>query len=125
MWDRSRKVLVNATTMPVNHANHVKLIAMDIDGTLVDVGSRVSEENARAIAEAAARGIEIVLVTGRRFDFARSIADQVPCDLFMINSNGAVVKSKSGESHLTHLMDAGLARRVLDSDHRISRQRRR
>ena len=101
--------------MPVNHANRIKLIAMDIDGTLVDVGSRVSEENARAIAEAAARGIEIVLVTGRRFDFARSVADQVPCDLFMINSNGAVVKSKSGESHLTHLMDAGLARRVLEA----------
>jgi hydroxymethylpyrimidine pyrophosphatase-like HAD family hydrolase len=96
-------------------ANHIKLIAMDIDGTLVDVGSRVSEENARAIAEAAARGIEIVLVTGRRFDFSRSVADQVPCDLFMINSNGAVVKSKSGESHLTHLMDAGLARRVLEA----------
>src|SRR5579864_7248382 len=96
-------------------ANHIKLIAMDIDGTLVDVGSRVSEENARAIAEAAARGIEIVLVTGRRFDFARSIADQIPCDLCMINSNGAVVKSKSGKSHLTHLMDAGLARRVLEA----------
>jgi Cof subfamily protein (haloacid dehalogenase superfamily) len=93
----------------------IKLIAMDIDGTLVDVGSRVSEENARAIAEAAARGIEIVLVTGRRFDFARSIADQIPCDLCMINSNGAVVKSKTGESRLTHLMDAGLARRVLEA----------
>ena len=104
--------------MPVNHVNHghhIKMIAMDIDGTLVDVGSRVSEENARAIAEAAARGIEIVLVTGRRFDFARSVADQVPCDLFMINSNGAVVKSKSGESHLRHLMDADLARRVLEA----------
>jgi hydroxymethylpyrimidine pyrophosphatase-like HAD family hydrolase len=90
-------------------ANHIKMIAMDIDGTLVDVGSRVSEENARAIAEAAARGIEIVLVTGRRFEFARAIAEQVPCDLCMINSNGAVIKSKSGESRLTHLLDAGAA----------------
>jgi hydroxymethylpyrimidine pyrophosphatase-like HAD family hydrolase len=33
----------------------------------------------------------------------------------MINSNGAVVKSKTGESRLTHLMDAGLARRVLEA----------
>src|SRR5579862_7219981 len=100
--------------MPIHHRNPIKLIAMDIDGTLVDVGSRVSEENARAISEAAARGIEIVLVTGRRFQFARAVADQVPCDLWMINSNGAVVKSKTGESHLTHLLDASIARRVLE-----------
>jgi hydroxymethylpyrimidine pyrophosphatase-like HAD family hydrolase len=98
-----------------NHVNRIKMIAMDIDGTLVDVGSRVSEENSRAIAEAAARGIEIVLVTGRRFQFARSVADQVPCDLCMINNNGAVVKSKTGESRLTHLLDAGVARRVLEA----------
>ena len=37
--------------MSANHVNRIKMIAMDIDGTLVDVGSRVSEENARAIAE--------------------------------------------------------------------------
>ena len=106
-------------TMPSNYVQHVKLIAMDIDGTLVDVGSRVSEENARAIAEAAARGIEIVLVTGRRFDFARSVADQIPCDLFyMINSNGGGGENRSRvkrKSTCQHLMDAGSARRVVDA----------
>lgn len=91
----------------------VRLIAMDIDGTLVDTQSRVPEANARAIAEAAARGIEILLVTGRRFDFARSISDQLPCDFFMITSNGAVIKSKTGESHLLHTLDCGIARDVL------------
>src|SRR3984957_4101793 len=91
----------------------IKLIAMDIDGTLVDVGSRVPEANARAIAEAAARGIEILLVTGRRFDFARSISDQLPCDFFMITSNGAVIKSKAGESHLLHTLDRHIAYEVL------------
>ena len=98
---------------------------MDIDGTLVDNGSRVTEENARAIAEAAARGIEIMLVTGRRFDFARSIAEQIPCDLHMIDSNGAVIKSRTGETHLRHLLDAGIARRVLEATRGISRQRSR
>jgi Cof subfamily protein (haloacid dehalogenase superfamily) len=93
----------------------VKLIAMDIDGTLLDNNSRVSEENARAIAEAAARGIEIMLVTGRRFDFARSVTDQIPCDLHMINSNGAMIKSRTGETQLRHLLEAGIARRVLDA----------
>ena len=72
---------------------------MDIDGTLLDSRAALREENARAIAEAAARGIEIVLVTGRRFDFARHVSDALPCDLHLIVNNGSLIKSKTGETH--------------------------
>ena len=70
----------------------IRLIAMDIDGTLLDSRGQVPEENARTVGEAASRGIEIVLVTGRRFDFARPIADALPCDLHLIVNNGALIK---------------------------------
>src|SRR5579862_2016513 len=93
----------------------IKLVAMDIDGTLLDSHAQVSEKNARAIAEAAARGVEIVLVTGRRFDFARPIADALPCDLHLIVSNGALTKSKSGITDLRHLLPAATARQVLEA----------
>ncbi|MGD0544928.1 MAG: HAD family hydrolase [Candidatus Acidiferrales bacterium] len=93
----------------------IKLIAMDIDGTLLDSHAQVPEENARAVAEAAARGVEIVLVTGRRFDFARPIADALPCDLHLIVSNGALIKSKSGETHQQLLLPSRTARRVIES----------
>jgi HAD superfamily hydrolase (TIGR01484 family) len=77
----------------------IKLIAMDIDGTLLDSTAQLSAENSSAIAEAAERGIEILLVTGRRFDFARSVSDLLPCDLHLIVNNGALIKSKMGETH--------------------------
>lgn len=93
----------------------IKLIAMDIDGTLLDGHAQVPEKNAQAVAEAAARGIEIVLVTGRRFDFARPIADALPCDLHLIVSNGALIKSKSGETHQQLLLPNQTARRVIES----------
>jgi Cof subfamily protein (haloacid dehalogenase superfamily) len=93
----------------------IKLIAMDIDGTLLDSHAQVPEENARAVAEAAARGVEIVLVTGRRFDFARPIADALPCDLHLIVSNGALIKSKSGETHQQLLLPSHTARKVIES----------
>lgn len=92
----------------------VKLIAMDIDGTLLDGNSQVPEANREAITEAVAQGIEVVLVTGRRFDFARPIAEQLPCELLMIVNNGALIKSKSGETHLRHLLPTSTARRVLE-----------
>jgi Cof subfamily protein (haloacid dehalogenase superfamily) len=93
----------------------VRLIALDIDGTLLDERSRLPEINRDAVAEAASRGIEIALVTGRRYDFATPIARQFPCPLTMIVNNGALVKSSAGETYLVHLLDRGIAGRVLDA----------
>jgi Cof subfamily protein (haloacid dehalogenase superfamily) len=93
----------------------VRLIALDIDGTLLDSRGKVSGDNSETVARAAAGGIEIVLVTGRRFDFARPISDSLPCDLHLIVNNGALIKSKDGATHLRHLLPTATARRVLEA----------
>jgi len=93
----------------------IKLIAMDVDGTLLDSRWQVPEANREAIAQASARGIEVVLVTGRRFDFARPIAEKLSCDLFLIVNNGALIKSRGGETHLRHLLPKRIARQVLEA----------
>jgi Cof subfamily protein (haloacid dehalogenase superfamily) len=92
----------------------VRLIALDIDGTLLDSSSEIPAANRHAIEAAAEKGIEVALVTGRRFDFALPIALQIPCPLTMIVNNGAVVKSKNGTSHLKHLLAHQTARAVLE-----------
>ena len=100
--------------MPLANGKHkVRLIALDIDGTLLDSASQVPEANRRAIEAAEANGIEIALVTGRRFDFALPVAQQIPCALTMIVNNGAVVKSKDGKTHLRRLLPHQTARAVL------------
>src|ERR1700674_5924837 len=99
----------------------VKLIALDIDGTLLDSASEVPEANRQAIEAAVEKGIEVALVTGRRFDFALPIARQIPCPLTMIVNNGAVVKSKDGASHLRHLLPHQIARAVLRLMHTYRR----
>ena len=93
----------------------IRLIATDIDGTLLDSHGELPEANALAIGEAAERGIEIVIVTGRRFDPARRIAQKLPCDAHLIVSNGALVKSGSGETHLRSLLPIETARRVIEA----------
>jgi hypothetical protein len=93
----------------------IKLIAMDIDGTLLDSHSQLPPENARVIAEAASIGIEIVIVTGRRFHSACKIASQLPCRIELITSNGALAKSPSGETHLRSLLPLATARMVLEA----------
>jgi Cof subfamily protein (haloacid dehalogenase superfamily) len=91
------------------------MIAMDIDGTLLDSRTQLPTENIHAILEAAERGIEILLVTGRRFDFARNVSDLLPCDLHLIVSNGALIKSKNGETHQRLLLPASVARKVVEA----------
>jgi Cof subfamily protein (haloacid dehalogenase superfamily) len=88
---------------------------MDIDGTLLDSQARIPPENLRAIEEAASRGIEIVLVTGRRFDFALPIAQAIPCELHLLVNNGALAKSRDGLTHLRSLLPRETARRILEA----------
>jgi hypothetical protein len=92
----------------------VRLIALDIDGTLLDSQWRLPEANCVAIAEAARRGIEVALVTGRRYDFAIPIARKVDSPLTMIVSNGALIRTHDGETRLRHLLARDTARRVLE-----------
>ncbi|MBI1737762.1 MAG: HAD family phosphatase, partial [Acidobacteria bacterium] len=82
----------------------IRLIGIDIDGTLLDSNWQLPDANRKAIAEAAARGIEVALVTGRRFDFAMPIASQLECPLTLIVNNGALIKSQDGTTHLRHLL---------------------
>ena len=91
----------------------IRLIAIDIDGTLLDSKFTIPEANRRAIAAAVEAGIEVALVTGRRFDFARPIAEQLGSPLTMIVNNGALVKTSDGVTRVRHLLSADTARAVL------------
>ena len=92
----------------------VRLIALDIDGTLLDSRWQLPEPNRAAIAEAARRGIEVALVTGRRYDFAMPVAHQLDSPLTMIVNNGALIRSKEGRTHLRHLLPRKTAEQALE-----------
>jgi Cof subfamily protein (haloacid dehalogenase superfamily) len=93
----------------------IRLIAIDIDGTLLDSKWKLPEANQQAIAKAVENGIEVALVTGRRFDFARPISQQLGCPVTMIVNNGAVVKSSDGATRLRHLLPMSVARSVVEA----------
>src|SRR4029077_1103909 len=63
--------------------------------------------------EASRRGIEVALVTGRRYDFAMPVARKLDSPLTMIVNNGALIRSKEGRTHLRHLLPRSVSDRVL------------
>jgi hypothetical protein len=93
----------------------VRLIAVDIDGTLLDSRARLPDAHRDALVDASAEGVEIVLATGRSFVFARPIADLFPIPLTLIVNNGAVVKNKAGVTAMRHVLSRDAARVVLDA----------
>jgi Cof subfamily protein (haloacid dehalogenase superfamily) len=91
----------------------IRLLALDIDGTLLNSQFQISEANLSALQRARAAGIEVVLVTGRRHDFAMPIAQQLGFnDLWLISSNGAITRSLAGETFYRDLLPAELCREL-------------
>ncbi len=79
-------------------APSLRLIAIDIDGTLLNPEFQISATDLAALRSAHGAGIEVILVTGRRHTFALPIAQQLGFDLWLISSNGAVTRSLAGET---------------------------
>ncbi len=91
----------------------IRLVAIDIDGTLLNRKGRIPAANLAAIHQAAARGVRVVIATGRSFRFALQALDQLPDDITLLVHNGAIARARSGETLLRRLLPQGVAREVL------------
>lgn len=91
----------------------IRLLAIDIDGTLLDSRGRVPAANVEAIDQAVARGVKVVIATGRSFHFALQALGQLPEALTLIVHNGAIARSRAGETLLRRLLPQATALAVL------------
>jgi Cof subfamily protein (haloacid dehalogenase superfamily) len=70
----------------------IRLLALDLDGTLLNNRGHISERNLGAIESAREKGVRVALVTGRRFRDSRPIALELGLDVPLISHNGALTK---------------------------------
>ena len=96
----------------------IRLIGIDIDGTLLDTQGRMPEANCTAIHDAVAAGVHVALVTGRSYPFARPVAERLPASISLIVSNGAVERAMDGSTFVRRLLDKDTARQVLAATRR-------
>ena len=69
----------------------VRLVALDIDGTLLRSDKSLAPRTRAAVDAARARGVRVVLVTGRRYPSARRVAEDLGGEVPLILHNGALV----------------------------------
>jgi Cof subfamily protein (haloacid dehalogenase superfamily) len=91
----------------------IRLIATDIDGTLLDSDNSVPDAHRRALAEAVERGVLLALVTARKRDSSMAVARALELPCACISHNGARTWDWNG-NELRHLkLDLGLAREIV------------
>jgi len=85
----------------------MKLIASDLDGTLLNSKKEISSENVRALKEAQKRGIHIVIATGRNYKNAFNLCQGIDLQAHIISNNGAFVYHQNGQQ----LMNMGMEKK--------------
>ena len=95
----------------------IRLIALDLDGTLVNSRWEISEKDLQALAAASERGIQVVVATGRRPRAAAPYVEKIPFPITTITSNGALIRTPAGEVAYQNFMPRDVALKVLEIVH--------
>lgn len=91
-----------------------KLIASDLDGTLLRNDQSLSNENAQAIAEMAQQGVVFALSTGRTYTEILPQLRENPHIRWYLCSDGGLIYDKQEDKSYTALIQGGLQKQVLD-----------
>ncbi|MGL5353809.1 MAG: HAD-IIB family hydrolase, partial [Clostridium sp.] len=75
-----------------------KMVCIDMDGTLLSKGGKVSDENRESISKAHEKGVEIVVTTGRIYNNAAYFSHILGVKSPVIAANGAIVKDKNNDN---------------------------
>ena len=70
----------------------IKLLALDLDGTLLNSNGKIPEANKTAIKLAEEKGVLVTICTGRRFRDARPLGLELELNAPIICHNGALLK---------------------------------
>ena len=68
-----------------------KMIAIDLDGTMLNSYGEITERTKRIIKETMKKGVEVVIASGRTIDSIKAIAKEIEGEKYIIAGNGAVI----------------------------------
>ena len=96
-------------------SRNYRLVAVDLDGTLLSSSHEIPVENHRALADCAAAGVAIAIVTGRRFPSVLPYLRALGLDAFVVANSGAIIKAGiDGPILRRRLLVRSVAEHVLD-----------
>ncbi|WP_409300589.1 phosphoglycolate phosphatase [Peribacillus sp. SCS-155] len=94
--------------------DEIKLIALDLDGTLLNGVGEISELNRKAVKEAEQKGIIVILTTGRPYLFCRKIANSLQLSSYLVTVNGSEIFDHKGHLIERHILSNNLIQWMWD-----------
>jgi Cof subfamily protein (haloacid dehalogenase superfamily) len=107
-------------TAPSETADDVRLLVLDIDGTIVDESNHIRDSVAQAIRSAQRRGVAAAIATGRRYQSALHAYESVGSTLPLICYEGALIREpETGFVHRHWPLECGVGAQMLDHAERL------
>ena len=92
-----------------------KFIAIDIDGTLLNSKSELTERTKNVLRKATEKGIYIVLTSGRLTDNVKKFCEEIGADKYLIAENGAsIINLQTDKVEYSKYMTKDIVNKVLD-----------
>src|SRR5699024_4895471 len=95
----------------------IKLIALDMDGTLLNDEEMVTDYTREVIHQAISQGVQVVLSTGRPLETCISYAEDLQLSSYLITSNGAEIFDKNQTLVEQHVMEPDIIEKMWSIAH--------
>jgi Cof subfamily protein (haloacid dehalogenase superfamily) len=106
---------------PSEPAADIRLLVLDIDGTIADESDRIRDSVVRAIHSAQRRGIAVAVATGRRYQTSLPVYDSIGATSPLICYEGALIQDRNtGFVHRHWTLEPCVAAQILDYAERPS-----
>lgn len=106
---------------PSEPAADVRLLVLDIDGTILDESNRIRDSVAQAIHSAQRRGVAVAIATGRLYQSSLHAYDSIGLTLPLICYEGALIREpNTGFVHRHWPLEPRVAAQMLDYTERLS-----
>lgn len=91
----------------------MKLVVSDLDGTLLNQNSQLSDETILAIRKLIENGVDFAIATGRGISSVRTFKEKIGHDIYLICNNGANIFNKDEEIIFERIMDSDIIEKLI------------
>ncbi len=92
----------------------IQVVALDLDGTLLNAEQEVSDYNKRVLKELESRGVEVMICTGRPYIAMEQFYKELQLKSPMICFNGARIVDAQGTALLHTTIDERIGKRLIE-----------
>jgi Cof subfamily protein (haloacid dehalogenase superfamily) len=108
-------------TAPAKSATDIRLLVLDLDGTILDRSNRISDSVAQAVAKVQSLGVAVAIATGRRYQSSLPSYDFIGSTVPLICYEGGLIRDRNtGFTHRHWPLEPRVVARILDHTERLS-----